>query len=121
MKDRNAFQRWLSARTETSPRPKPFARAEALLDSVNDTSKAVGSLHVGFVALYAYVAVVIWSTTHEDLVRVAPIKLPLLQTELSLTGFFQWVPWLVVLLHFNLLLQLYLLSRKLWSFRAENT
>jgi hypothetical protein len=89
-------------------------RAADFLSAANEAAKAVGALHIAFVAFLAYVGAIIWSTTHADLLRDTPVQLPILQVKLSLSGFFQYVPWLIVLLHFNLLVQLYLLSRKLW-------
>jgi len=117
----DAFQRWLRARRSERKKSNdngPDPAAEGLLASVNDASKTVAGLHLAFIAFYAYVAVIVWGTTHEELLRVTPVKLPILQTELSIVGFYAWVPWLLVLLHINLLMQLYLLSRKLWRLRG---
>lgn len=70
---------------------------------------------MAFMAFAAYLCVIIWGTTHEDLLRISPVKLPILDVELPLTTFYGFVPWMVVLLHFNLLMQLELLSCKLWN------
>jgi hypothetical protein len=43
------------------------------------------------------------------------VNLPILDVDLSLNHFYSITPWLLVLLHFNLLVQLELLSRKLWN------
>jgi uncharacterized protein YjbI with pentapeptide repeats len=88
---------------------------EKLLDSANSASQTVAALHVAFMAFAAYLGVIIWGTTHEDLLRISPVKLPILDVELPLTTFYGFVPWMVVLLHFNLLMQLELLSCKLWN------
>jgi len=88
---------------------------EKLLDAANSASQTVAALHVAFIAFAAYLGVIIWGTTHEDLLRISPVKLPILDVELPLTTFYGGVPWLLVLLHFNLLIQLELLSRKLWN------
>ncbi len=88
---------------------------EKLLDAANSASQTIAALHIAFLAFVAYVGVIVWGTTHEDLLRISPVKLPILDVELPLTAFYNFVPWMVVLLHFNLLMQLELLSCKLWN------
>lgn len=88
---------------------------EKLLEAANSASQTIAALHIAFLAFVAYVGVIVWGTTHEDLLRISPVKLPILDVELPLTAFYNFVPWMVVLLHFNLLMQLELLSCKLWN------
>jgi uncharacterized protein YjbI with pentapeptide repeats len=88
---------------------------EQLLESANSASQTVAALHVAFLAFVAYLGVIVWGTSHEDLLRISPVKLPILDVELPLTAFYNFVPWMVVLLHFNLMMQLELLSCKLWN------
>ncbi|MGZ4969568.1 MAG: pentapeptide repeat-containing protein [Methylobacter sp.] len=88
---------------------------EKLLEAANSASQTVAALHVAFMAFVAYLGVIIWGTTHDDLLRISPVKLPILDVDLPLTTFYSFVPWMVVLLHFNLLMQLELLSCKLWN------
>lgn len=94
---------------------EPSAHIEKLLEAANSASQTVAALHVAFVAFVVYLGVIVWGTTHEDLLRISPVKLPILDVELPLTTFYSFVPWLLVLLHFNLLMQLELLSCKLWN------
>jgi len=91
------------------------AHIEKLLEAANSASQTVAALHVAFLAVVTYLGVIIWGTTHDDLLRISPVKLPILDVELPLTNFYSFVPWMVVLLHFNLLMQLELLSTKLWN------
>jgi uncharacterized protein YjbI with pentapeptide repeats len=91
------------------------AHIEKLLEAANSASQTVAALHVAFLAFVTYLGVIIWGTTHDDLLRISPVKLPILDVELPLTNFYAFVPWMVVLLHFNLLMQLELLSTKLWN------
>jgi uncharacterized protein YjbI with pentapeptide repeats len=95
--------------TPTSP------HIEKLLDAANSASQTVAALHVAFIAFAAYLGVIVWGTTHEDLLRISPVNLPILNVDLPLTTFYSFAPWMVVLLHFNLLMQLELLSNKLWN------
>ncbi|MGJ0486768.1 MAG: pentapeptide repeat-containing protein [Methylomicrobium sp.] len=97
------------------PSPENSPHIEKLLDSANSASQTVAALHIAFIAFAAYLGVIVWGTTHEDLLRISPVKLPILDVDLPLTTFYSFVPWMVVLLHFNLLMQLELLSCKLWN------
>lgn len=100
---------------KSSPNPETSPHIEKLLDSANSASQTVAALHITFIAFLAYLGVIVWGTTHEDLLRISPVKLPILDVELPLTTFYAVVPWMMVLLHFNLLMQLELLSCKLWN------
>lgn len=91
------------------------AHIEKLLEAANSASQTVAALHIAFLAFVTYLGVIVWGTTHDDLLRISPVKLPILDVELPLTNFYTFVPWMVVLLHFNLLMQLELLSTKLWN------
>lgn len=94
---------------------EPSPHIEKLLEAANSASQTVAALHVAFMAFAAYLGVIVWGTKHENLLLISPVRLPVLDVELPLTTFYGFVSWLVVLLHFNLLLQLELLSRKLWN------
>jgi uncharacterized protein YjbI with pentapeptide repeats len=51
-----------------------------------------------------------------DLLIGKGVKLPVVEVEVPIVGFYVAAPYLLVLVHFNLLLQLQLLSRKLYAF-----
>lgn len=88
----------------------------ALLAAANSASEKVAGLHVAFMALCTYVLVIVFSTTDKDLLVGKGIRLPVVDVEVPILGFYAVVPYLLVLVHFNLLLQLQLLSRKLYVF-----
>ncbi|MDD5319996.1 MAG: pentapeptide repeat-containing protein [Methylococcales bacterium] len=94
---------------------EPSSHTDKLLEAANSASQTVAALHVAFMAFVVYLGVIVWGTTHKDLLLISPVKLPILDVELPLTTFYGFVPWMVVLLHFNLLMQLELLSCKLWN------
>ncbi len=52
------------------------------------------------------------------LLKEIPVNLPLLNAKLPITGFYQFAPYFYLLIHFNLLLQLCLLSDKLHAYNA---
>ena len=93
-------------------------RAARLLEASNSASAHVGVLHVAFMALCAYVLVIVFGTTDLDLLMGKGVKLPVVDVQVPIAGFYAFAPYLVVLVHFNLLLQLQLLSRKLYAFDA---
>jgi uncharacterized protein YjbI with pentapeptide repeats len=84
-----------------------------LLKAVNDAAGTAQTSWVFFLAQMAFFYITVASVTHKDLLLKTPVQLPLLQTQLSLEFFFQWGPYVFVLLHFGLLLQHEMLARKL--------
>jgi uncharacterized protein YjbI with pentapeptide repeats len=78
---------------------------------------------VTFVSVGAYVAVTVASTTHEMLLRASNlVTLPLLNAQIPIIGpfgFYTIAPWLIVLLHSDLLLQLSILGNELARFDEE--
>ncbi len=93
--------------------------AKALLDAANSASQTVAALHIAFMAVCAYVLVIVFGTTDLDLLMGGNnVKLPVIDVAVPIVGFYAFAPYLVVLMHLNLLLQLQLLSRKLFAFDA---
>jgi hypothetical protein len=98
---------------------KQVENADKLLEAVNDATKTVGGLLITFVLLCSYALVIIASTTDEMLLRESPVILPILRVKVDLLLFYRLVPWVIIVFHFNMLVQFYLLSRKLRTFNAE--
>lgn len=90
--------------------------AETLLEVANKSSERLAVLHAGFMAACVYVLVIVFGTTDLDLLIGKGIKLPFVNVEVPIVGFYVFAPFILVLVHFNLLLQLELLSRKLHAF-----
>ena len=91
----------------------PFQRA------VNEAESRVRGLWIGYIALVAYLFIAIGAVTHLDLLLANPIKLPVLNVELPLIGFFAVAPALFLVNHFYVLLQLLGLSRRIREFNDE--
>jgi uncharacterized protein YjbI with pentapeptide repeats len=96
----------------------PEGNPKELLDAANQSSAQVAVLHLAFVAICAYVLVVVFGTRDLDLLIGKSVRLPVVDVEVSIVGFYTLAPFLVVLVHLNLLLQLQLLSRKLYILDA---
>lgn len=97
--------------------------AEKLLDVANDVARAVGARFVGFLTVGVYVAITVISTTDAMLVQGKVVHLPLLNVDVPMMGvfgFYTIAPWLILLMHTDLLLQLSALSRKLREFRKAS-
>ena len=93
-------------------------RARALLDTANSASQSVAVLHFTFMAVCAYLMLAVLGTTDLHLLLGRDIKLPVVDIEVPIVAFYALAPYLLLLMHFNLLLQLQLLSRKLYAFDA---
>lgn len=86
---------------------------EKLRESADEAAKNCRNVFLTFLLVGLYIAVLLGSTTDEQLLRGSGVVLPLIDVQLPIAGVFAIVPPLFVVLHFNMLLQLYLLSRKL--------
>ncbi len=86
---------------------------EKLQQAADEAARNARNVYLTFLLAGLYIAILIGSTTHEQLLRESGVTLPLLGVELPIVVVYAIVPGLFALLHFNLLLQLYLLSRKL--------
>ncbi len=88
----------------------PLPNADALARSLEETSGEARRSFIWFGSFAAYFVTTVAATTHENLLRGTAVKLPLLNVDLPIVGFYFIAPGLFVLLHFYLLFQLYLLS-----------
>jgi len=87
--------------------------ARSLLHSVNDASIAARNGWLFFLALMAYLFIAAASVSHKDLLLNAPVILPFLGIALRLDSFFLFGPLVLLFVHFGLLVQHVLLSRKI--------
>jgi len=94
------------------------ASAETVRKSADDAARQVRNIFITFLCVGIYIAIAIGSTTDEQLLRVTPVKLPIFDVGIPINWFYALVPWLLLFLHFNLLLQLYLLANKLHNWNT---
>jgi uncharacterized protein YjbI with pentapeptide repeats len=90
-----------------------------LLAAVNDDSSRAAALWLSFLTFMAYLTMTVGAVNHEALLRQTAIKLPVLNVDLPLVGFFWIAPLFFLLFHFYLFLQLVILVRKVASFDAK--
>jgi hypothetical protein len=77
-----------------------------LQKALNDAAGKASVLWTTFVVFQLYLAIAFGSVTHLNLFLETPIKLPLLNVDLPLVGFFVVAPAVLVILHFYIFLQL---------------
>lgn len=99
----------------------PTVDPEKLRQELASSSSRNSRLLAVFLVFLAYMAVTVGATT--DLQLLLPesvIRMPILDVELSLFGFYIVAPILVIILHYNILLNLLLHAKKLkaWNVRA---
>jgi uncharacterized protein YjbI with pentapeptide repeats len=95
---------------------------EQLLSAIGDSARTLSTRFVTFFTVTVYVAVTIASTTDEMLVKGSLVTLPLLNTQIPISGWFGFytvAPWLVVVLHLDRMLQFSTLGAKLGELRAQ--
>jgi len=84
---------------------------EALEKSLNDSATRVSTIWVSFLIFSLYLLIAAATITHRQLFLAEPIKLPVLNIDLPLWGFFFLAPILFVTLHLYVLIQVLLLAR----------
>jgi uncharacterized protein YjbI with pentapeptide repeats len=80
--------------------------------ALNDAAGKASVLWSTFVIFQLYLAIAFGSVTHRDLFLETPIKLPLLNVDLPLIGFFVVTPVVLLIFHFYVFLQLLGLASK---------
>jgi uncharacterized protein YjbI with pentapeptide repeats len=88
----------------------PFS-VEALEKSLNDSATRVSAIWVSFLIFGLYLVIAAGTVTHRQLLLADPVKLPVLNIDLPLAGFFFLAPTLFVVFHVYVLLQVVLLGR----------
>lgn len=91
----------------------------ALREAVVEAANVGGGLWLSYLFVFFYLAIAAGGVTHRDLLFENPVKLPFLNVELPLTGFFFLGPLLFVIVHAYVLLHFVLLAEKVGTFHTE--
>jgi uncharacterized protein YjbI with pentapeptide repeats len=94
------------------------SNVEALEKSLNDSATRVSTIWISFLVFSLYLLIAATTIEHRQLLLSEPIKLPVLNVDLPLWGFFFLAPVLFVLFHFYVLLQVLLLARTALSYNT---
>ena len=85
---------------------------KGLLDEANATSEPARTAWLAFLLLLTYVIVTLASVSHKDLLLNSPVKLPIINADIPLVGFFQYAPAMLLLVYLSLLVQHVIVARK---------
>src|SRR5215472_13891756 len=91
-------------------KPDPFD-VDALEKSLNDSATRVSTIWISFLIFGLYLVIAAGTVTHRQLLLEEPVKLPVLNIDLPLLGFFFLAPILFVIFHAYMLIQVLLLGR----------
>ncbi|MEM7022906.1 MAG: pentapeptide repeat-containing protein, partial [Pseudomonadota bacterium] len=95
------------------------ADIEALIKSANDASGQTRNIWITFLLFGTYLAITVGAITHRDLLLESPVRLPLLNIDLSLFVFYGVAPFFFLVFHIYLFLQIYVLVGKLQILNAN--
>src|SRR4051812_37883209 len=108
---------------EASPNVAEFAAKardlEALRTAVVDAAGVGAGLWLSYLFVLFYLAVAVGGVTHRDLLLENPVKLPFLNVDLPLRGFFVLGPAIFLITHAYVLLHFVMLADKAGVFHAE--
>jgi uncharacterized protein YjbI with pentapeptide repeats len=90
-----------------------------LRDAVADAASVGAGLWLSYLFALFYFAVAAGAVTHRDLFLESPVKLPFLNIDLPLKGFFILGPLVFLIVHAYVLLHLVLLADKIGAFHTE--
>ena len=93
-------------------------RLNRLQAAADDAARHVRNVYLTFMLVSLYAALMFGTVSDEQLLRVSDLTLPLLNVGLPIDSVFAVGPAIYLVLHFNLLLQIHLLSRKLFALDA---
>ena len=92
---------------------------QALREAVDAAASVGGTLWLSYLFTFLYLAISAGAVTHKDLLLESPVKLPFLNVELPLLGFFILAPPLFVILHAYTLLHFAMLADKVGAFHSQ--
>jgi uncharacterized protein YjbI with pentapeptide repeats len=87
-----------------------------LHNTVVDAASLSGGLWLSYVFVFFYLGIAAGGVTHHDLLFEDPVKLPFLNVDLPLLGFFVLGPLLFLIVHAYVLLHLVMLAGKVGAF-----
>ena len=93
-----------------------MAGTEDMLKAVHSAAVEWRNFTITFLSLLLYVSIIISSTTHEQILRIDPVNLPLLNVNIPIIGFYSFMPVLLLLMHMYILVQHYLFSQQAFLF-----
>ena len=103
----------------TQQQPTPFPDTAHFLEAANDTARNFRAVYVAYLVIAFYILVIISSTSDELLFRAGNVQMPIINTSVPVVWFFIVAPWILLLLHLNLLMQAVFLSTKVHRYTSR--
>ncbi|KJV06932.1 hypothetical protein VZ94_08120 [Methylocucumis oryzae] len=95
------------------------ASAAEMMDNLRSEAAELRNFTITFLSLLLYVWLIVVATDHEQILRNTPVKLPLLDVDIPLLGFYGFMPPFLFFIHLYILIQHYLFSQ--YAFQFEKT
>jgi hypothetical protein len=111
-----------TAGVPAAPAPEFLGRAKDLATLQNAVVEAAGvgtGLWISYLFVLFYLAIAVGSVTHQNLFFENPVKLPFLNVDLPLLGFFALGPAIFLVMHAYVLLHFVMLADKIGVFHDE--
>jgi len=102
----------------TPPSPTELPKVLEQLKEIKSEAGELRNFTITFLSLLLYINLIIAGTDAGQILRVAPVTLPLLNVPLPIIGFYGFLPWLLLFFHLYLLMQHYLFSQQLFRFNG---
>ena len=105
-----------AADSTNSEQPNLVTKADdlnALRDSVVDAASVSGALWITYLGVLFYMLIAVGSVTHAQLFLKSPIRLPFMNVDLPMNGFFLLGPGLFLIVHAYVLLHFVMLAGKI--------
>ena len=99
--------------------PAPFPDTAHFLDAANDSARNFRAVYVTYLIIAFYIIAIISSTDDELLFRAGNVQMPIINTSVPVVWFFIVAPWILFLLHLNLLMQAVFLSTKVHRYTSR--
>jgi hypothetical protein len=85
--------------------PKLSQEVNGFLDEANAARDPARTAWLAFLLLLTYVVVTLASVGHKDLLLNSPVRLPIINADIPLVGFFQYAPAMLLLVYLSLLVK----------------
>ena len=93
-------------------------RFDRLREAANESARSFRTTYTFYLIIALYILVIVSSTHHDLLFRAGNVQMPIVNVGVPVVWFFTVVPWLLLLLHFNLLIQAIFLANKVSQYAA---
>ncbi|WP_156829920.1 hypothetical protein [Methylovulum miyakonense] len=94
----------------------PSNAVDMLLSTIRSEAKDLRFFTIAFLTLLLYLSLIVVATDHEQILRISPVKLPLLDVEIPVLGFYWFMPPFLFFMHLYILVQHYLFSQLAFKF-----